>query len=52
MLGTDFPYRDFYPKDATIVQIDLRGDTWDAAASWTSASWRHQDAPCEHCYPS
>jgi pyruvate dehydrogenase (quinone) len=26
MLGTDFPYRDFYPKDARIVQIDLRGD--------------------------
>jgi len=26
MLGTDFPYRDFYPKDAAIVQIDLRGE--------------------------
>ena len=26
MIGTDFPYRDFYPKDARIVQIDLRGD--------------------------
>jgi pyruvate dehydrogenase (quinone) len=26
MLGTDFPYRDFYPKDATIVQIDLLGE--------------------------
>src|SRR5580704_4917911 len=26
MLGTDFPYRDFYPKDATIVQIDIRGE--------------------------
>jgi pyruvate dehydrogenase (quinone) len=26
MLGTDFPYRQFYPKDATVVQIDLRGD--------------------------
>lgn len=22
MLGTDFPYRDFYPENATIVQID------------------------------
>ncbi|WP_026433026.1 ubiquinone-dependent pyruvate dehydrogenase [Paracidovorax oryzae] len=22
MLGTDFPYRDFYPEDAAIVQID------------------------------
>src|SRR6266853_4961120 len=26
MIGTDFPYRDFYPKDATIVQIDVRGE--------------------------
>jgi len=26
MLGTDFPYQQFYPKDATIVQVDLRGE--------------------------
>jgi pyruvate dehydrogenase (quinone) len=26
MLGTDFPYRQFYPQDATIVQIDIRGE--------------------------
>jgi pyruvate dehydrogenase (quinone) len=26
MLGTDFPYRDFYPEDATVVQIDVRGE--------------------------
>src|SRR5262249_24466627 len=26
MLGTDFPYQQFFPKDATIVQIDLRGE--------------------------
>jgi pyruvate dehydrogenase (quinone) len=26
MLGTDFPYQPFYPKDATIVQVDLRGE--------------------------
>jgi pyruvate dehydrogenase (quinone) len=26
MLGTDFPYREFYPKDATVVQIDVRGE--------------------------
>jgi thiamine pyrophosphate-dependent acetolactate synthase large subunit-like protein len=24
MLGTDFPYRQFYPEDAKIVQVDLR----------------------------
>jgi pyruvate dehydrogenase (quinone) len=26
MLGTDFPYRQFYPQDATILQIDIRGE--------------------------
>ena len=26
MIGTDFPYQQFVPKDATIVQIDLRGE--------------------------
>ncbi|HET9861209.1 MAG TPA: ubiquinone-dependent pyruvate dehydrogenase [Nocardioidaceae bacterium] len=25
MLGTDFPYQQFFPKGATIVQVDLRG---------------------------
>jgi pyruvate dehydrogenase (quinone) len=26
MLGTDFPYQQFFPTDATIIQIDLRGE--------------------------
>jgi len=26
MIGTDFPYRQFFPKDAMIVQIDIRGE--------------------------
>lgn len=26
MLGTDFPYQQFYPDNATIVQIDIRGE--------------------------
>jgi pyruvate dehydrogenase (quinone) len=26
MLGTDFPYRQFYPKDAAVVQVDIRGE--------------------------
>jgi pyruvate dehydrogenase (quinone) len=26
MLGTDFPYQQFFPKDATIIQIDVRGE--------------------------
>lgn len=25
MLGTDFPYSQFYPEDATVIQVDLRG---------------------------
>ena len=25
-IGTDFPYQEFYPKDATIIQIDIRGE--------------------------
>ncbi|GIG54869.1 thiamine pyrophosphate-dependent enzyme [Demequina activiva] len=24
MVGTDFPYREFYPSDATVIQIDAR----------------------------
>ncbi|MGV9859933.1 ubiquinone-dependent pyruvate dehydrogenase [Gordonia sp. NPDC003425] len=26
MLGTDFPYQQFYPSKATIVQVDIRGE--------------------------
>lgn len=26
MIGTDFPYQEFFPKNATIIQIDLRGE--------------------------
>jgi pyruvate dehydrogenase (quinone) len=26
MLGTDFPYQQFYPKDAKVVQVDVRGE--------------------------
>lgn len=26
MLGTDFPYRQFYPKHARVIQVDLRGE--------------------------
>ena len=25
MLGTDFPYRQFYPDNATIIQVDIDG---------------------------
>src|ERR1700677_3785692 len=26
MIGTDFPYRQFLPREATVVQIDVRGE--------------------------
>src|SRR3989441_254764 len=26
MIGSDFPYQQFFPQDATIVQIDVRGE--------------------------
>lgn len=26
MLGTDFPYQQFYPKEAKIIQVDVRGE--------------------------
>ena len=26
MIGTDFPYQEFFPKQATIIQIDIRGE--------------------------
>ena len=26
MLGTDFPYQQFYPEGATIIQVDIRGE--------------------------
>ena len=26
VLGADFPYRDFYPKDVPVVQVDVRGE--------------------------
>jgi pyruvate dehydrogenase (quinone) len=26
MLGTDFPYRQFYPEKATVIQVDTRGE--------------------------
>jgi pyruvate dehydrogenase (quinone) len=26
MLGTDFPYREFYPENSKVVQVDVRGE--------------------------
>lgn len=33
MLGTDFPYRQFYPQDAEIVQVDIRAENLGRRAS-------------------
>ncbi|MBB3393350.1 pyruvate dehydrogenase (quinone) [Rhizobium sp. BK275] len=33
MLGTDFPYRQFYPTDAKIVQVDIRPENLGRRAS-------------------
>jgi pyruvate dehydrogenase (quinone) len=35
MLGTDFPYRQFYPSDAKIVQVDIRGEKLGNRAALT-----------------
>jgi pyruvate dehydrogenase (quinone) len=26
MIGTDFPYQQFFPEDATVIQVDVRGE--------------------------
>ena len=50
MLGTDFPYQQFYPKDAKVVQVDLRGEQIgrrtrvDLRTRWA----REGDLACAH----
>ena len=39
MIGTDFPYQQFFPKDATIVQIDFAVNSSAVAPRLTSALW-------------
>ena len=39
MLGTDFPYRDWYPSSAKIAQVDTRPEHLGRHATWTSAWW-------------
>ncbi len=38
MLGTDFPYRQFFPEHARIVQIDMRAEAWGIVARWIWSS--------------
>jgi pyruvate dehydrogenase (quinone) len=35
MLGTDFPYRQFFPKKAVILQVDIRGEHLGRRAALT-----------------
>jgi len=38
MLGTDFPYQQFYPKNATVIQVDIRGEQIGRRTKVISAS--------------
>lgn len=52
MLGTDFPYREWYPKDAKVIQVDSREDHLGRRTPWTWA-WPVTSAPrygpCSRC---
>lgn len=39
MLGTSFPYRDFFPEHGRIVQIDVRPAIWVDAARCSRGWW-------------
>jgi pyruvate dehydrogenase (quinone) len=45
MIGTDFPYQPFFPKDATIVQIDIRGEQLGRRTKVDYGFGRYQDDP-------
>ena len=52
MLGTDFPYRPFYPDDATVIQVDIRGEqTRPAHAASTSGSSAPSGTPLAALLP-
>jgi pyruvate dehydrogenase (quinone) len=42
MIGTDFPYQQFFPRHATVVQIDLRGEQLAGVPKSTTALWAIQ----------
>ena len=52
MIGTDFPYRQFFPKDATVVQIDVRGEQLGRRSKQLIlALWGTRRPRCERCCP-
>ena len=52
VIGTDFPYQQFFPKDATIVQIDLRGEQLGRRTRVDYGFVGIQRPLCEPCYRS
>ena len=42
MLGTDFPYRPFYPENARVVQVDIRGEHIGRRVTVDVAAGRHR----------
>ena len=50
MLGTDFPYQQFYPKNARILQVDIREEQLEDAATWTSVLSEASRKRFPHCF--
>jgi len=50
ILGADFPYRQFYPKNARIAQIEHPGRGDRSSGLLSSLAWSARLAPpCVHC---
>jgi pyruvate dehydrogenase (quinone) len=46
VLGSDFPYQQFYPKDAKIIQVDVRGEQIGRRTLWTWELLARSKRPC------
>ena len=50
MLGTDFPYRQFYPDQAKVIQVDIRGGNLGrrtpSTSAWSGRSRTPRRAAC------
>ena len=55
MLGTDFPYRPFFPEGVPVVQVDVRGERMAAGSRsrcpWSARSAAPPRACCRCCGP-
>jgi thiamine pyrophosphate-dependent acetolactate synthase large subunit-like protein len=60
MLGTDFPYQQFYPDNAKVIQVDIRGrnlgwrlrSTAVPSGRNTLRDWRINSPPTTRCSPA